>query len=89
LQVRELAPIPQMVWSDDGRSVIWSSSRNGFKDEAARYDNNPQRYASLFMTGLDGSNVRQLTDSRWEDAMPRFVPRKAQAPPQPRPPASR
>jgi hypothetical protein len=22
------------------------------------------------------SNVRQLTDSRWEDAMPRFVPRK-------------
>jgi hypothetical protein len=40
---------------------------------------NPQPYASLFMMGFDGSNVRQLTDSRWEDAMPRFVPRKARA----------
>jgi Tol biopolymer transport system component len=68
------------VWTDDGRSVIWSSSRNGFKDEAALYDNNPQPYTSLFMMGLDGSNVRQLTDSRWEDAMPRFVPRRVQVP---------
>ncbi len=66
------------VWSDDGRSLMWSSSRNGFKDEAALYDNNPQPYASLFMMGLDGSGLRQLTDSRWEDAMPRFVPRAAQ-----------
>jgi Tol biopolymer transport system component len=64
------------VWTEDGRSMIWSSSRNGFKDEAALYDNNPQPYATLFMMGIDGGSVRQLTDSRWEDAMPRFVPRK-------------
>jgi len=66
------------AWTEDGRSLLWSSARNGFKDEAALYDNNPQPYASLFMMSLDGSNVRQLTDSRWEDAMPRFVPRKVQ-----------
>ena len=68
------------MWSEDGRSVIWSSSRNGFKDEALLYDNNPQPYTSLFMMSLDGGNVRQLTDSRWEDAMPRFVPRNLQVP---------
>lgn len=62
------------VWSDDGQSVIWSSSRNGFKDEAALYDNIPQPYASIFMMKIDGTDVQQLTDSRWEDAMPRFVP---------------
>ena len=68
------------AWTEDGRSLIWSSSRNGYKDEAVTYDNNPQPYASLFMMGLDGANVRQLTDSRWEDAMPRFVPRKPRTP---------
>jgi TolB protein len=54
---------------------MWSSSRNGFKDEAALYDNNPQPYGSIFMMKIDGTGVRQLTDSRWENAMLRFVPK--------------
>jgi Tol biopolymer transport system component len=65
------------AWSEDGTHILWSSGRYGFKDEAAMYDNNPQPYAALFMMKADGSEVRQLTDSRWEDAMPRFVPRRA------------
>lgn len=69
------------VWTDDGRSLIWSSSRNGFKDEAVLYDNNPQPYASLFIMELDRTGLRQLTDSKWEDAMPRFVPSSARQAP--------
>ncbi len=65
------------VWSDDGQYVMWSSSRYGFKDEAASYDNCPQPYAAIFIMKADGTGLRQLTDSRWEDAMPRFVPRTA------------
>ena len=56
---------------------MWSSSRYGFKDEAVSYDNNPQPYAAIFIMKPDGTGLRQLTDSRWEDAMPRFVPRTA------------
>jgi hypothetical protein len=57
---------------------MWSSGRYGFKDEAALYDNNPQPYASIFIMKADGTEQRQLTDSRWEDAMPRFVPKTGQ-----------
>jgi Tol biopolymer transport system component len=66
------------VWTEDGKYVMWSSGRYGFKDEAALYDNNPQPYASIFIMKADGTEQRQLTDSRWEDAMPRFVPKTGQ-----------
>ena len=36
-----------------------------------------QPYAAIFIMKADGTGLRQLTDSRWEDAMPRFVPRTA------------
>jgi Tol biopolymer transport system component len=65
------------VWTDDGQYVMWSSARYGFKDEAALYDNCPQPYAAIFIMKPDGTELRQLTDSRWEDAMPRFVPKPA------------
>jgi Tol biopolymer transport system component len=35
------------VWTDDGKNVMWSTRRYGFKDEAALYNNNPQPYASI------------------------------------------
>lgn len=57
------------TWSNDGRQIWFESSRTGFKDEAALYDTSPQPYAQVFRMNRDGSNVRQLTDSKWEDSM--------------------
>jgi Tol biopolymer transport system component len=62
------------TWTADGRSILFMSARTGFKDEAPLYDNSPQPYAQIFIMRPDGSNVRQLTDSRWEDSMPVYVP---------------
>jgi hypothetical protein len=50
------------------------SARTGFKDESPMYDNSPQPYAQIISMTADGSNVKQLTDSRWEDSMPVYVP---------------
>ena len=62
------------TWTADGESIFFMSSRSGFKDEASLYDFSPQPYAQVFIMNADGSDVRQLTDSRWEDSMPVFVP---------------
>ena len=61
-------------WSPDGRYILWTSARYGFKDEAAQYDNAFQPFAQIFMTKPDGSDQRVLTRSRWEDSMPAIVP---------------
>jgi Tol biopolymer transport system component len=57
------------TWSVDGREIWFESSRTGFKDEAALYDTSPQPYAQIFLMNRDGTHVRQLTDSKWEDSM--------------------
>lgn len=62
-------------WTDDSKHLMWSSGIYGFKDEAALYDNTFQPYGAIFIMNADGSNKRQLTDSAWEDSMPRFVPK--------------
>ena len=36
-------------------------------------------YGQIFIMKADGSEKRQLTDSLWEDAMPRFVPKTVRA----------
>lgn len=64
------------AWSEDGREIWFESSRTGFKDEAALYDTSPQPYAQVFLMNRDGTHVRQLTDSRWEDSMGVYLRRK-------------
>src|SRR5215510_13820391 len=63
------------VWSADGR-IMWSSGVYGFRDEAALYDNTFQQYGQIFIMNADGSGKRMLTDSRWEDSMPLYIPAK-------------
>ena len=55
--------------ASDGEHVLFSSSRNGFKDEAPLEDI-PQPYGELFVMNADGSEQRALTDNRWEEGTP-------------------
>jgi Tol biopolymer transport system component len=64
-------------WSPDGKYILWSSARYGFKDEAPLYDNSFQPFAQIFIMNADGSNQHALTYSRWEDSMPAIVPPSA------------
>ena len=59
----------------DGR-IMWNSGIYGFRDEAALYDNTFQQYGQIFIMNADGSGKRMLTDSRWEDSMPLYIPAK-------------
>jgi len=61
------------VWTADGR-IMWSGSQHGFRDEAALYDQTFQQYGQIYIMNADGSNKRMLTDSKWEDSMPLYVP---------------
>ncbi len=61
------------VWTDTGR-IAWSSGRYGFRDEAALYDDTFQPYGQIFIMDADGGNKRMVTDSRWEDSMPLYIP---------------
>lgn len=63
------------VWTADGR-IMWNSGIYGFRDEAALYDNTFQQYGQIFIMNADGSDKRMVTDSRWEDSMPLYIPRK-------------
>jgi TolB protein len=62
------------IWSDDGEWIVFSSGRKGFKDEMALYEGVPQPYGEIFAMRADGSDVRQLTDNKWEDATPGWMP---------------
>ena len=64
------------AWSPDGEHVLFSSSRHGFKDEAPMHDI-PQPYGELFIMRADGSEQRALTDNRWEEGTPAWVPAAA------------
>jgi Tol biopolymer transport system component len=61
------------IWSPDGKHILFSSARLGFKDEAPIYDDIPQPYGELFVMNADGSNQRPLTDNQWEDATPAWA----------------
>ena len=61
------------VWNADGR-IMWSGSAHGFRDEAALYEQTFQQYGQIYIMDADGRNKRLLTDSRWEDSMPLYLP---------------
>lgn len=63
------------AWTADSKSVIYSSSQLGHRDEAPLYDRgSAQPYAELFIANADGSNPRPITDDKWEQATPAVVP---------------
>ena len=62
------------AWSPDGKYIVSSSSRLGWRDEAPLYDNSPQPYAELFLMKADGSGQRPITDDKWEEGTPAWVP---------------
>ena len=37
------------------------------------YDTSPQPYAQVYLMNRDGTKVRQVTDSKWEDSMGMYV----------------
>jgi Tol biopolymer transport system component len=61
------------AWSPDGEFILFSSSRLGFRDEGPLSDI-PQPYGELFIMKADGSGQRTLTDNRWEEGTPSWVP---------------
>ncbi|PYH92006.1 tricorn protease N-terminal domain-containing protein [Aspergillus ellipticus CBS 707.79] len=61
------------VWTHGGK-IAWASGMYGFQDEAVIYDNNQQPYPFIMQMEADGSNMTVLTQSRWEDTMPLYVP---------------
>jgi len=61
------------VWTADNR-IMWSGSEHGFRDEAALYDQTFQQYGQIYIMNRDGSAKRILTDSKWEDSMPLYLP---------------
>ena len=63
------------VWSWDNQ-IMWSGSQHGFRDEAALYENTFQQYGQIYVADWDGSNKRMMTNTKWEDSMPIFVPWK-------------
>ena len=76
--VKRLTNVPgsnaHSTWSPDGAWILFSSGRKGFKDEMALYEGVPQPYGEIFAMRADGSDVRQLTDNKWEDASAGWAP---------------
>lgn len=65
------------AWSPDGKYIVFSSARFGFRDETPLYDGSPQPYAELFVMNADGSNQRPITSDKWEEGTPAWVPATA------------
>jgi Tol biopolymer transport system component len=78
-QLRQLTHSPgndaHCAWSSDSQSIIFSSSRLGYRDEAPLYEAiTSQPYSELFIMGVDGSNQHAITDDKWEQGTPASVP---------------
>ncbi|MGH8220490.1 MAG: hypothetical protein ACREUT_18295 [Steroidobacteraceae bacterium] len=58
------------LWSADGKSILFTSSRMGWKDETG----GGQSYGEVFVMREDGTHLRQLTDDRWEESADAWLP---------------
>jgi Tol biopolymer transport system component len=67
-----------LAWSPDGKRLLFTSSRMGFKDET-QYTGAPQPYGEIFVMNSDGTHVEQLTDDQWEEGVPAWQPHRAQS----------
>jgi Tol biopolymer transport system component len=65
------------AWSPDGEWLAFSSARGGFKDEAALHPGNAQPYGDIYVMRADGSDVRQLTDTPFEEGTVAWAPRQS------------
>lgn len=76
--VRRLTEAPgndaHSAWSPDGEWISFASARGGFKDEAALHPYNPQPYGDIYIMRADGSDVRQLTDTPFEEGTAAWAP---------------
>ena len=58
-------------FSPDGKWIVFTSDRAGFRDEWYLTAMMPQPYGDLFAIRADGSgSAVQLTDDKWEDGLP-------------------
>jgi TolB protein len=64
-----------LAWSPDGKRLLFTSSRMGFKDEVL-YTHAPQPYGEIFVMNTDGTHVEQLTDDQWEEGVPAWQPHR-------------
>ena len=62
------------AWSPDGEWLAFTSARGGFKDEAALHPGNAQQYGDIYVMRPDGSHVRQLTDTPFEEGTVAWAP---------------
>jgi Tol biopolymer transport system component len=81
--VHQLTDTPMVnahsAWSPDGEWAVFTSGRMGFKDEMALFDGLPQPYGEIFAMRANGSDVRQLTDNKWEEATVAWAPEQKTA----------
>jgi len=75
---RRLTNVPgndaHCAWSPDGEWLAFTSARGGFKDEAALHPGNPQPYGDVYVMRADGTDVRQLTDTPFEEGTAAWAP---------------
>lgn len=78
--LKQLTNVPgndaHCAWSPDQQNILFSSSRLGWRDEAPLYDQGPQPYAELFVMRANGADQMPVTDDKWEQGTPAWVPGK-------------
>jgi Tol biopolymer transport system component len=62
------------AWSPDGEWLAFSSARGGFKDESVLHPYNGQPNADIYVMRADGSDIRQLTDTPFEEGTVGWAP---------------